>query len=382
MNGLTLPAVSAGVIAGAGMVQAAAGFWAVRRFQRAQQHPAVSDALPPVTILKPLHGDEPLLQQALDTFCRQDYPQYQIVFGLQDAADPALHVLRRLRANYPNLDMQIVVDATQHGTNRKIGNLMNMLPSARHDVLVVSDSDIHVTPDYLRRVVATLDQPGAGLVTTLYAGLPFNDHLPARFGASQINHAFLPGVILARWLGRQACLGATMALRRSTLDAIGGFGAVASQLADDAMLGQLVNTAGLDVRLAPTLTATTVPEGDAASLFHHELRWARTTRSLAPIPYAMSLIQYPLFWAMLAVALSGGAPAAGVLFAMAWLVRALAATGIDRMLQLESAVPIWLLPVRDMLSVTVILLSYGSDNVQWRGQMMSAARPRLMPGKG
>jgi ceramide glucosyltransferase len=362
-----------------GLMQALIGVVAVWRFRaRPWRSPPF---LPAVTVLKPLHGDEPMLEAALASFCMQSYPNVQIVFGLQDPADSALHVVRRLRARFPRLDMTVVVDPTPHGSNRKVANLINMLPSAKHDVLVVSDSDIHAEPDYLRRVVSTLQEDGVGLVTSLYAGLPAHSGLAAQLGASQINHMFLPGVMLARGLGRQACLGATMAIRRETLTEIGGFAVVAHEVADDAILGQKVNHVGLAVKLAPTVPATTVPENDIPTLFQHELRWARTTRSLAPVGFGLSCVQYPLFWAALAVMLTGGNRWAVALFCLAWLVRGGAAFAIDRMLQLATTAPIWLLPLRDVLSVAAILFSYGSDNVSWRGHTLSVARPRLASGE-
>jgi ceramide glucosyltransferase len=372
--------VCAGVMATAGAVQALAGLQAVRRFGQRRMTAATSH--PPITVLKPLHGAEPLLEEALATFCVQDYPEYQIVFGLQDAADPALHVLRRLVARFPCIDIKIVIDPAQHGCNRKIGNLINMYPAARHDVIVIADSDIHVAPDYLSRVANALSQPGAGLVTTLYAGIASSDVWAARLGVSQINHTFLPGALMARALGRRDCLGATMALTREMLDGIGGFHALVHHLADDAVLGQLVAARGYEVALAMTVPATTVPEQTIQPLFEHELRWARTINSIAPVGFALSSVQFPLFWASLAMLLSGGQEWGIALFGSVWLIRALVGFGIDRALALAPAVPIWLLPFRDLLSVAVILASYGGSEVAWRGHVLSSAAPRLVPGKG
>ena len=364
----------------AGMVQSAAGYMAVRGFSKRRQTPPL--LRPPVTILKPLHGDEPLLEDALASYCAQDYPAFQIVFGLQDAADPALHVLRRLQARFPGVDMTIVVDATPHGANRKIANLINMLPKARHDVLVIADSDIHAAPDYLDSLVSSLAGDGIGLVTTLYAGLPSSDGLTGQLGAASINHAFLPGALLARALGRQDCMGATMALTRSTLDLVGGLPALSNHLADDAVLGRLVRAKGLNIALAGTVPATTVPETQMPALFQHELRWARTIQSLVPAEFAMSAVQHPLFWSALAVGTSGGAAWAWLVFTAAWLLRGVAAWGIDRRLGLAPGLPIWCLPFRDLLSVTVILASYRTDRVAWRGQILRATRPSLAPGEG
>ena len=165
----------------AGLFQAVLGWWTVRRFSRQPQ--SISDWRPPITILKPLHGDEPLLEQALASFCSQDYSEFQIVFGLDNPADPALHVIRRLRARFPLVDMDVVIDPKQHGVNRKISNLINMYSRAKHDVIVMADSDIHAPRDYLTKLASALGQPGVGLVTTLYAGLGASPTLAARLGA-------------------------------------------------------------------------------------------------------------------------------------------------------------------------------------------------------
>ena len=377
---LSILALLAAAVALAGLLQAVIGWWAVRRYSR--RKPPQAAWQPPVTILKPLHGDEPMLEQALASFCGQDYPVFQIVFGLHDAADPALHVIRRLRARFPHVDIDVVVDPAQHGVNRKISNLINSYPRAKHDVIVMADSDIHAPADYLRQLAAGLAPAGVGLVTTLYAGLGASETLAARLGAAQINHSFLPGALLARALGRQDCLGATMALRRETLEAVGGLHALVHHLADDAVLGRLVSARGERVALAATLPATTVPEMRVGQLFAHELRWGRTIQSLAPIGFAMSSLQYPLFWAALAATLSGFQPPAIALFVGAWVVRAAAMIGIDAALGLATAVPIWLLPVRDVLSVTIILASYGGSEVAWRGHVLRISPPRLVAGKG
>lgn len=361
-----------------GLLQALAGWRLAARFAERSQ-PAVARH-PAITILKPLHGDEPLLLQALTSVCRQDYPEYQIVFGVQDPRDPALNVVHRLRADCPQADIAVVVDPTQHGPNHKVGNLINMLPAAKHDVLVIADSDLHVQPDYLTHLAAALSQPGTGLVTTLYAGLPATAAMPARLGATQITYNFLPGALLARALGRQDCLGATMVLRRDTLTRIGGLHALVNHLADDNVLGRLVQAQGMAVRLAGTVPATTVPEITFRALWRHELRWARTIRALVPGEFAASALQYPLFWASLAIPLSGATAWSWAAFFLAWAVRALAATGVDRALAaklqgLAFSCPVWLLPLRDWLSIGILLASYTGRRVEWRGTSMEADTP-------
>ena len=367
-------------VAVAGLLQAAFGWLAVRRHQA--RVPGSLGLRPPMTILKPLHGDEPLLEDALASFCDQDYPEFQIVFGLQDPADAALHVIRRLRTRFPNVDIDVVIDPAQHGVNRKISNLINMYPSAKHDVIVMADSDIHAPEGYLRQLASALSGDNVGLVTTLYAGLGASKTIAARLGTAQINHSFLPGALMARLLGREDCLGATMALTRQTLESVGGLQALVHHLADDAVLGRLVTARGLSVTLASTLPATTVPEMRIVDLFNHELRWGRTIQSLAPVGFALSSLQYPLFWSGLAMVLCGFEPWAITLFFATWVFRATVMLGIDLSLNLEGGVPIWLLPLRDVLSVTVILASYGGREVAWRGHVLHIAPPRLAAGKG
>jgi ceramide glucosyltransferase len=373
-------AIVADLLAAAGLVQGAFSLALARRF--ATGPAAVPSLRPPITVLKPLHGDEPLLEEALVSLCAQDYPGLQIVFGVQDPADPALRTLHRLRTRYPALDITIVVNAAQHGLNRKVGNLINMYSSAKHDIIVIADSDIHAAPGYLDHLVAALEAPGVGLVTVLYAGLRSNGSLVARLGAAGINHGFLPGNLMARWLGRQDCLGATMALRRETLERVGGLAALVPHLADDAVLGRRVRALGLRVALAGTVAGTTVPEAAMRALFNHELRWARTTQKLAPIGYALSVLQHPLAWATLAVAVAADVRWTWAVLLLAWGLRWLTTRGIERALGLESGLAAWCLPVRDLLSMAVLLASYGGDRVAWRGHVLHVDAPTLLHEKG
>lgn len=363
-----------------------AGWRAVRRF--AAEVPAPPPAAwPPITVLKPLNGDEPLLEEALASFFVLDYPQYQIVFGVHRADDTALAVLRRVAARFPGRDIAVVIDATRHGRNGKVTNLVNMMPAARHDILVMSDADLHAAPDYLHRIAAALLEPGVGLVTTLYTALAARPGLVGRLGATAINHGFLPGALMARALGRHDCFGATIALRRETLTAVGGMASIADYLAEDAAFGRKVPALGLAVRLAATVPATTVPESGwagFATLMLHELRWARTIRALVPGAYLASALQYELAWAALALLLAGGAGWAWALFAAVWAVSAVVARGIDRALT-GGARPFavagtpaswWLLPLRDVLSLGVLVAAFLGRTVRWRDRVLRAERVR------
>jgi len=363
-------AAIAAIFSGLGLAQGAAGLVALERFIDAPTITAPD--LPPISVLKPLHGEEPALEAALASFLAQDYPDFQVVFGIQNPADPALAVVERLRRRFPERDIALVVDATQHGRNRKVGNLINMQRAARHDTLVIADADIHVAPDYLRSLAAALAEPGTGMVTTLYTGLPVENTLASRIGAMQISQVFLPGVVLARALGREDGLGATMALRRATLDAAGGFAALADLIADDAALGARVRALGLHVRLARTVPATTVAESGFRALCRHELRWARVNRSIAPLGFAASLVQYPLAFALMALALAPAAGWAASWLVFCWFCRAAIMRGVDRRLGLAPPTPLGpaVLLLRDLLSVAAVVASFTGNKVVWRGEIV------------
>ncbi len=367
---LSLLATSAETLTACGLFAVVAGALAVRRFAGRQ---APTLVMPAVTVLKPLCGDEPRLEEALATICDQDYPSFQIVFGVTDADDPALEIVRRIQTRNATHDIAVVVDAAAHGTNRKIANLLNMMRAAKHDTLVFSDSDLHVPVDYLRQVVGTLQQPRTGLVTTACVGLPTASGPIARLGATAITHSFLPSVLLSRALGRADCLGTTMALRRDTLARIGGLHVLAGHVGDDNILGRRVRRLGLKVGLARSVPMTAVPETSLPDLWQHELRWARTIRALEPFLFATSIIQYPLFWAALAIGLTGASAIACALFAAAWLIRALAALSVDRSLRPTATFPFWLLPLRDIMSASIVLASYTGARVVWRGHVLRVA---------
>ncbi len=381
-----VPVLITAAITVAGFVQAAAGWEAVRRFRG---KPASRGPRPAITVLKPLHGDEPMLEAALASFCAQDYPEFQIVFGVQSAQDSAIPVVDRLRARFPDLDMELVVDPTSHGLNRKIANLINMFPSARHNTLVISDSDMHAAPDYLAQVADALCVPGTGLVTTLYTGLPAQGGLAGQLGASYITQSFAAGALMARGLGRQDCMGATMALTRETLLRIGGLPVLSSFVADDAVLGARVRELGKHVALAHCVPATTVGETSLAALFRHELRWARTIRAVEPLGFAVSVIQFPAFWALLTLVMSGGAAWAFGLWLAAITWRGMLGRSVERAMG-GARTPLWLPAVRDVLSMAVLLSAYMGAEVAWRGHVLTtredthfaAGRVLLAPRRG
>jgi ceramide glucosyltransferase len=327
--------------------------------------------LPPVTILKPLHGAEPDLYAHLAGFCRQDYPSpVQIVFGVADATDPAIAAVRRLIADFPERDLALVINARRHGANAKVSNLINMQSAARHEVLILSDSDIVVAPDYLRHVVGSLEPPGIGLVTCLYrgvAGAGPGSQLAANLAAMAIDYHFLPNVLVGLRLGMAApCFGSTIALRRQTLAAIGGFEAIADQLADDYVLGALVRRAGLAVAIPHQAVTHVCVERSARDLIRHEIRWARTIRSLDPLGFAGLAITHAVPLSLLGLAFGGFTPAALIVI-VALVCRFGLAAELDSAFALRGA-RLWLLPLRDVISFAIFLASFFGRDIEWRGQ--------------
>jgi ceramide glucosyltransferase len=366
-------AVLAGFAAGLGAIYLLVVWQAVRRFgRRAPARPAAGRR-PPVTILKPLHGEDPELYANLRSFCEQAYPAVQIVFGVRDAGDPAVAVVRRLIADLPDADLDLVIDPSVHGTNLKISNLINMMSVARHPVLVIADSDMRVLPFYLDALIGELAEPGVGLVTCLYTARPAGDPW-SRLGALFINHGFLPSVLVGNlirpWPG---CFGATMALHRETLRQIGGFARFRDQLADDYRLGAAVVEAGFRVVLSRYLVEDVLVEPGARALLRHELRWARTIRSIAPFDYAGSVITYPVAFALLCALLSGPSVMglAVLLAILAW--RLIVVRMIDKAFALPRQ-PLWLVPLRDVLSFGLLIASFCGKTVEWRGQAFRLAQ--------
>lgn len=322
--------------------------------------------LPPVTILKPLHGAEPDLYAQLAGFCRQDYPRpVQIVFGVADAADPAIPTVRQLIADFPDRDLALVVNARRHCANAKVSNLINMQSAVRHELLIVSDSDIVVAPDYLRHVVGTLDRPGVGLVTCLYRGA--GSGLWSQLAAMAIDYHFLPNVLAGLRLGMATpCFGSTIALRKATLAAIGGFEAVADQLADDYALGALVRHAGFAVAIPHHTVTHACVERTAGELIRHELRWARTIRSVDPFGFAGLAITHAVPLALLGLLFGGISPAA-LTVVVALACRFALALELDSAFALRGR-RLWLLPLRDLLSFAIFLASFFGRDIEWRGQ--------------
>jgi len=338
---------------------------------RASRAPRTS--MPGVTILKPLHGAEPGLFENLASFCTQNYPgAVQIVLGVQDPRDDAITVVKRLRAEFEGCHLELIVDATMHGLNRKVSNLVNMWRHVEHEVVVVADSDMRVDPNYLSRVVAALEQSGVGAVTCLYHGLPVAGFW-ARLAALGINAHFLPNVIMGLGLKlAQPCFGSTIAFKRRVLVEIGGFIRVANCLADDYAIGAALRARGYGISVSSITIGHVCGEISARELWQREVRWARTIRSLDPAGYAGSIITHAFPLALIAALIGmaveslGSATALGLGVA-AFGCRLALLRQAERVFDLPRQ-SCWLVPLRDMLSFAVFLSSLVGRDARWRGR--------------
>jgi ceramide glucosyltransferase len=325
---------------------------------------------PAVTILKPLHRDDPDLRHNLETFFAQNYPgAVQIVFGVHDESDPAIEVVKALQARYPQCDTAIVADTALYGANAKISNLINMLPQAKHDVLVLSDSDIAVGRLWLAQVTAALMRPGVGIVTCLYTGEPGQGghRLWSSLAAMGSSYDFLPNAVLGTSLGLASpCMGSTIALQRQTLDEVGGFAAFADQLADDYEMGRAVRAKGYTLAIPALGVGHTAAESSLVDLFRHELRWTRTIRMVNRGGHLGSFVTHGFAFALMAAALLDfNAVSIGVL-GFTLFARLLLKYRIDGLFGTYAG-PYWLMPLRDLLSFVVFVTSLFGETVHWRG---------------
>ena len=331
-------------------------------------HEPDSESIKPFSILKPLAGLEPELYENLRSFCTQDYPEYQVIFGAQAANDPALELARRLQNEFPQLDIKVVSGDHINCINRKIANLAHMAKFASHEYLVASDSSTRVASHYLKELAAHLADPGVGVVTCLYWGRPTGDFF-SRLGALYMNEWFTPSILFGWLLGlRDFGFGSTLALRRSALDAIGGFAALKDQLADDYMLAQLLREQGLRTVLSRYLVQTTVHETSYSSLWQHELRWVRAVCILQPIGHALSLITHTVPMTLLASLLAWNQSWNWMMPCAAVALRLMMHMVASRTSGLRCTPFMLLLPLREATSFAVWLGSYFGRHVHWRGR--------------
>ena len=339
---------------------------------------------PPVSILKPLKGIDPEIWESFCSHCDQQYPQFQIIFGVSDPGDPAIGLVRKLQSKYPKLPIELIVCDRVLGANIKVSNLVQMLPAAGHELLLVNDSDIRVPPDYLRKVTAPLADASVGLVTCLYRGIA-SPTLGSRLEALSISTDFVPGVLSARFLekGLHFGLGSTLAFRRRDLEAIGGFGALLDYLADDYELGMRIAASGKQVELSAATVTTFLPAYTLRQFVRHQLRWSRTIRDARCWGYTGLLFTFGLPWALVTLLAARGAAWAWGVLALTFATRvAIGLVAAEVVLQDRQALRnILLLPLRDLIAPFVWAASFLGNRIHWRGHVFDLKDGRLTSSK-
>lgn len=326
-----------------------------------------SEFLPSITVLKPIAGLEPDLYENLASLCDQNYDEfYEVIFCLRSHDDPALAVVERVVAAFPSARASIAIGEAPGMLNPKIANIAKAGVEPRGEVVVIADSDIRVGSSYLSALAASFASERIGATTCLYSGMP-TASLVSRLGALQIDDGFAPSVLVALALGKlRFCLGATMAVRRRILEAIGGLSVLGPHIADDHRLGELVAQHGYEVELSRYVVATTVPETTLSSLWSHELRWARTNLALAPLGYIFSFLIYALPFALLYLVFSRNTMLGLALLAAVFAMRLSLHYLARRALQVARSDDVWLVPVRDFLSLAVWAASLFGRTIRWR----------------
>jgi ceramide glucosyltransferase len=356
--------------------------WSALRFlsERGITSTQPTAAQPPISILKPLKGIDPEIYESFRSHCLQDYPEYEIIFGVSDPGDPAVASVEALQREFPDRRIQIAVSPQNLGANAKVSNLTQMMTYARHDYLIVNDSDIRVEPDYLRRVTAPLADSRVGLVTCLYRGVT-GPTIGSRLESLGISTDFCAGVLVARQLeggGIRFGLGSTLAFRREDLEKIGGFSSILDHLADDYELGKRIAALGRTVTLSDVVVETYLPAYRLRDFFAHQLRWARGVRGARPGGYFGLVFTFGIPWALLAVAASGGAAWSLATLLLTLFLRYTVTLVVGWFVLRDGQVmkyP-WLIPLRDLLAMLVWIASLGGHTVIWRGD-----RFRLKDGK-
>jgi ceramide glucosyltransferase len=325
--------------------------------------------LPPISLLKPVYGAHPHLYRALHSHAIQDYPEFEILFGVRSAQDPAVKEIERLQREFPSLPIRTIVVKTE-APNPKVGVLAQLASEAKHPLLIVNDDDIEVPPGYFRSVAAGLEEPSIGLVTCLYRAHAAS--FPARLEALGIATDFAPSVMVARLLGvAEFALGATMALHAETLRQIGGFEPIAPYLADDYELGRRVTAAGRRVAFLPLVVDTGMGQASWRDVWRHQLRWSRTIRVSRPAGYYGFVVTHTTFWALVALAANQWWPTTTALllrFAAAWIGGAMV------LQDTQAKRSFYLLPLRDLFGLTVWAAACFGSTVYWRGRKLHLDR--------
>ena len=380
----------------AGMAYFLAVLVAARIFLH-QRRAALAEFAPGVSILKSLKGLDPGILDAFRSHCRQHYRgDFELLFGVSSLDDPAVAAVEMLKAEFPQCEIRLIVCSERLGTNGKVSTLVQLALHARHEFLLINDSDITVGPHYLERVMACFASPPApqkdagrmgqpakevGLVTALYRGRAHGS-LSSRLEALGIAAEFMGSVLLSKWIerGMHYGLGSTLALRREALEKTGGLLPLVDYLADDYELGARVARAGYRVELTSEVVETSVPAYTWRGFIDHQLRWARTVRCSRPAGYAGLVVTHGLCWALLNIVASGLSPLSLWLLALSFFLRLAQAMSVGAGVLADHEVisNLWLLPLRDLIAMAVWIAGFAGDTIVWRGERFALKGGRLV----
>ncbi len=356
--------------------------WSAHRFQQTSSFPQPAITPAGQLFLKPLRGVDPQMYESFRSHCLQDYPDYELIFGVSEPTDPAVAAVQQLIKEFPDRKIRLLVCPEVLGNNRKVSNLVQMAALARHSHLLINDSDIFVPTDYLRRIMAPFADAHVGMVTCPYRGIAANT-LGSKLESIGISTDFIAGVLVARQLenGIHFALGSTLAMSRTALDAIGGLRPLVDYLADDYELGFRIANAGYEVVLADIVVETHLPAYSFRGFLDHQLRWARCTRDSRRAGYAGLLFTFGLPWAILSVLLAPFSWWSWATLAAAAVLRAAVAIKIGIGIVHDRALwrRLWLLPLRDLMALWIWFASFASNKVHWRGEVFLLKNGKITP---
>ena len=354
---------------------------AALRFFSPQRGETSAEFTPPASLLKPVRGVDFGSYENFASFCKQDYPEYEILFAVNDQSDAALPVIRQIIAEFPQRNIRVFIGAEELGANRKVNKLVTLAREAQHDVLVLTDGDVRIGPSYLREVVAPLRERKTAAVTSFYRAIA-QENLGAKLEAIGAASDFFAGVLMARWKeGIRFALGASIATTREWVGRMGGFETLVDALADDYEFGYRLTKAGGEIVLSREPVWTMYAAETLRGFWEHQLRWARTVRLCRPLSYLGLLFTQALPWAVLAALLAPAAWIAGTFlaayvvlrFSMAWTV---GVWGVgDQVLRRN----LWLVPIRDAIYFVVWLASFASNRIRWGSVEYAIRKGQMVP---
>ena len=378
------------VVAAAPLAFYVTAILAALRFFPRERKRALPKYAPPVSLLKPVRGVDFGSYENFASFCRQDYPDYEILFAVIEESDLAVPLIRQLKAEFPSIRIRLLIGAEQVGANRKVNKQIRLTREAQHEILVLTDGDVRVGPQYLRDVVAPFADAKVGAVTSFYRAIAERS-IAAEMEAIGASSDFFAGVLVAEWKeGMTFALGASIVTTKAWVEKIGGFAAIANQHSDDYELGNRIAKAGGEVLLSREAVWTMYPAQGLRGFWEHQLRWARTVRLCRPWSYLGLIFTHGLPWCLLAalVAASAGWITLAIAYFVAYLALRLTmawAVGVwgvgDDLLRRR----LWLIPVRDAIYFLVWLASFASKKITWggeeytmeKGQMVRTATAKL-----